>query len=53
MRPFGSFALVLTPQVLWDVLVSAFAAVATAVTYRELRIAKEGVETDQVATVFD
>jgi hypothetical protein len=53
MRPFGYFALVLAPQVLWDILVSAFAAVATAVTYRDLRVAKEGVDTDQVATVFD
>jgi hypothetical protein len=53
MRPFGSFALVLAPQVLWDILVSAFAAVATAVTYRDLRVAKEGVDPDQVAAVFD
>ncbi len=53
IRPFGYFALVLASQVLWDVIVGAFAAVATAVTYRDLRVAKEGVDTDQVATVFD
>jgi hypothetical protein len=53
MRPFGYFALVLAPQVLWDVLVSAFAAVAAAVTYRDLRVAKEGVDPDQIVTVFD
>ena len=53
IRPFGYFALVLAPQVLWDMVVGAFAAVATAVIYRDLRVAKEGVDTDQVATVFD
>jgi hypothetical protein len=53
IRPSGYFSLVLASQVLWDMAVGAFAAVATAVTYRDLRIAKEGIETDQVATVFD
>jgi hypothetical protein len=53
IRPFGSFALVLAPQVLWDMVVGAFAAVATAVIYRDLRVAKEGIDTDQVAAVFD
>ncbi|MGA7429376.1 MAG: hypothetical protein WBQ24_17685 [Xanthobacteraceae bacterium] len=53
IRPFGYFALVLAPQVLWDMVVGAFAAVATAVVYRDLRVAKEGVDADQVATVFD
>jgi hypothetical protein len=53
IRPFGYFALVLAPQVLWDMVVGAFAAVATAVAYRDLRGAKEGVDIDQVATVFD
>ncbi|HEX3501966.1 MAG TPA: hypothetical protein VHU22_01095 [Xanthobacteraceae bacterium] len=53
IRPSGYFSLVLASQVLWDMAVGAFAAVATAVTYRDLRIAKEGIDTDQVATVFD
>jgi Family of unknown function (DUF6159) len=52
-RPLGNFAVVLAPQVAWDVVVGAFAVVLTAVTYRELRIAKEGVDADQVAGVFD
>jgi hypothetical protein len=52
-RPFGHFALVLAPQVAWDVVVGAFAVVLTAVTYRDLRIAKEGIDAGQVATVFD
>ena len=53
IRPFGYFSLVLGSQVVWDMVVSAFAAVATAVIYRDLRVAKEGVDTDQVASVFD
>jgi hypothetical protein len=53
IRPFGNNALILAPQVAWDMVVGAFVAVATVVTYRDLRIAKEGVDTDQVTTVFD
>ncbi len=53
IRPFGYFSLVLASQVLWDMVVGAFAAVATAVTYRDLRVATEGVDPDQVAPVFD
>ncbi len=52
-RPFGNFALILAPQVAWDVVVGAFVAIAMAVTYRDLRVAKEGVDADQIATVFD
>jgi hypothetical protein len=52
-RPFGYFSLVLGSQVIWDMLVIAFSAVVTAVIFRDLRIAKEGVDTDQVTTVFD
>ena len=52
-RPFGNNTLILAPQVLWDMVVGAFLAVAAAVTYRDLRIAKEGIEPDQVVTVFD
>ena len=34
-------------------VMGAFAVILTAVTYRDLRVAKEGVDTDQIATVFD
>ena len=33
--------------------VSAFSAVLGVVTYHELRVAKEGVDTDQIAEVFE
>jgi hypothetical protein len=52
-EPLGSFSLTFGAQVGWDVIYCTFAAVMAAVAYRDLRIAKEGVEADQVATVFD
>jgi len=52
-RPIGNNVLILAPQVLWDMVVGAFLAVASVVIYRDLRIAKEGIEPDQTATVFD
>lgn len=36
-----------------EVVVEAFGAVATAVVYHDLRVAKEGVDIDQIASVFD
>jgi hypothetical protein len=35
------------------VVIGAIAVVLTAVVYRDLRIAKEGFEPDQIANVFD
>jgi hypothetical protein len=32
---------------------SAFVVVILAVAYRELRVAKEGIDTDQIAAVFE
>jgi hypothetical protein len=52
-RPFGNNTLILAPQILWDMVVGAFLAVAATVIYRDLRIAKEGIEPNQTATVFD
>jgi len=52
-EPFGIFALILAPQVAWDVIIGAFAVILTAVTYRALRVTKEGVEEDHLAKVFD
>ena len=36
-----------------EVVVEAFGAVVTAVVYHDLRVAKEGVDIDQIAGVFD
>lgn len=37
----------------WDAIFVAFFAVFIAAVYRDLRIAKEGVDTDQISTVFE
>ena len=38
---------------LWGALFGAFNAIMVVVTYHDLRVAKEGVDTDQIAAVFD
>ena len=38
---------------LWNAIYIAFSATLVVVTYRDLRVAKEGVDTDQIAAVFD
>jgi hypothetical protein len=38
---------------LWNAIYIAFSATLAVVTYRDLRVAKEGVDTDQIAAVFD
>jgi hypothetical protein len=37
----------------WKVAWGAFFAAALTVTYHDLRVAKEGLTTDQIAAVFD
>jgi hypothetical protein len=38
---------------IWNAPVSAFSAVLAVVTYHDLRVAKEGVNTDRIAAVFE
>jgi hypothetical protein len=38
---------------LWSAVYGAFSGVLAIVTYHDLRVAKEGVDTDQIASVFD
>jgi hypothetical protein len=40
-------------NVIWGGLAGAFYAVVLAVTYHDLRVAKEGVDAEQIAAVFD
>jgi hypothetical protein len=49
LRPALSVAAPLT----WIAIWTAFLGVLLAVTYHDLRLAKEGVYTDQIATIFD
>jgi len=37
----------------WETLCRAIQSVATVVTYRDLRVAKEGIDTQRIASVFD
>jgi hypothetical protein len=38
---------------IWTAISSAFSSVVMAVTYYDLRVAKEGIDIDQIASVFD
>jgi uncharacterized membrane protein len=38
---------------IWTAIGSAFSSVVIAVTYYELRVAKEGIDIEQIASVFD
>jgi hypothetical protein len=48
----GSF-LVSIGSLVWDATWTAFSAIVGVVTYHDLRVAKEGADTDQIAAVFD
>jgi hypothetical protein len=49
---FGG-ALTLIGGLLWNGIWGAFYAIAAVVTYHDLRVAKEGTDTEQIAAVFD
>ena len=51
--PIGSAALTLIVLLLWNAVFGGFNAVMAAVIYRDLRVVKEGVDTEQIARVFD
>ena len=40
-------------KVIWQGLVGAYSAILVVVTYHDLRVAKEGVDTDRIAAVFE
>ena len=40
-------------KVIWQALLGAYGAILVVVTYHDLRVAKEGVDTDQIAAVFE
>jgi hypothetical protein len=49
----GGTALVLIGSLIWNGIWGAFYAVAAVVTYHDLRVAKEGIDIEQIAAVFD
>ena len=40
-------------NLIWSAIWTAFYAIVIVVTYHDLRVAKEGIDTDQIAAVFD
>jgi len=49
----GGTPLALVGDVLWNGVWGAFYGIAVVVTYHDLRAAKEGIDIDQIAAVFD
>jgi hypothetical protein len=49
----GGTAFAIVGDVLWNGIWGAFYAIAVVVTYHDLRVAKEGIDIDQIASVFD
>ena len=49
----AGMAIGLMANLVWSALVGTFSAILGAGIYHDLRVAKEGVETDQIAAVFD
>jgi len=49
----GSTGLVISGTLAWTALAGAFGAIFVVVTYHDLRVAKEGVDTRQIVAVFD
>jgi hypothetical protein len=52
-RAIGGSTLGTIALLAWSAVFGAFNAIMAVVTYHDLRVAKEGVDTDQIASVFD
>jgi uncharacterized membrane protein len=53
LAPFGSFILTSGASLIWAAIWGAYYAVAVVVAYHDLRVAKEGIDIEQIASVFD
>jgi uncharacterized membrane protein len=49
----GSDILSILGRLLWGALFGAYYAIAAVMTYHDLRVAKEGIDIEQIASVFD
>jgi hypothetical protein len=49
----GSVKAVLICRFAWQIIVGAFGAVVVAVIYHDLRAAREGIDVERMAAVFD
>jgi hypothetical protein len=50
---FGSTILVMLGTLLWGALWTAYYSIAVVMSYHDLRVAKEGIDIEQIAAVFD
>jgi hypothetical protein len=55
LGPAGSFGAAVTQTInlIWNALWTAFFALVIVVAYHDLRVAKEGIDTEQIAAVFE
>jgi hypothetical protein len=53
LTAIGGEPLALIGDVLWNGVWGAFYAISVVVTYHDLRVAKEGIDIEQIAAVFD
>jgi hypothetical protein len=53
MTAIGGTTLVFVGGLIWNGIWGAFYAIAVVVTYHDLRVAKEGVDIEQIAAVFE
>jgi MFS family permease len=53
LSPIGSMIVTFLGNLAWSAIWGAYFATAVAVSYHDLRVAKEGVDIEQIASVFD
>jgi hypothetical protein len=53
LRPAAGTILTFLVTVAWTAIWGAYYAVSAAVSYHDLRVAKEGVDIEQIVAVFD
>src|SRR5262249_32311986 len=53
LTPLGGTILTFIVTVAWTAIWGAYYAVSVAVSYHDLRVAKEGIDIEQIASVFD
>jgi hypothetical protein len=49
----GGTPAAVTASLIWSAIWGSFSAVVIVVTYHDLRVAKEGINTEQIVAVFD
>ncbi len=53
LAAFGNDLVLVIGRFLWEVAIGAWGAVVAAIVYHDLRMAKEGIDIDRMAAVFD